>query len=103
MAVCDCCGRDKSDVKIRVDLRGVDHRGYRTAKPFHGPLCNDCLAKTGRFRSAEQRWLLHQIMHEAQKVTQRAQIGQRPTAKPRRGMVVPLRPLPAKPVEPRRH
>ena len=62
MPVCDCCRRDKPDVKIRVGLRGVDNRGKNTARPFHGPLCNDCLARTGRFGSAEQRWLLHQIM-----------------------------------------
>jgi hypothetical protein len=103
MAVCDCCARDKPDVKIRVDLRGIDHRGSITVKPFHGPLCNDCLAKTGRFGSAEQRWLLHQIVQEAQKVLQRAQVDQKPAAKLRRGTVVPLLPLPAKPVEPRRH
>ena len=96
MAACDCCGRDKPDVKIRVDLRGIDHRGYITAKPFHGPLCDDCLAKTGRFGSAEQRWLLHQII-------QGTQTGQKPAVKPRRGIIVPLRPLRAKPVEPRRH
>ena len=67
MAACDCCGRDKPDVKIRVNLRGIDHRGSSTAKPFPGPLCNDCLAKTGRFGSAEQRWLLLQIVQKAQK------------------------------------
>ena len=95
MAACDCCGKDKPDVKIRVDLRGVDHRGSITAKPFHGPLCNDCLARTGRFGSAEQRWLLHQII-------QGAQTGQKPAVKPRRGVVIPLQPFRAKPVEPRR-
>jgi hypothetical protein len=77
MAACDCCGRDKPDVKIRVDLRGKDHRGSVTAKPFHGPLCDDCLAKIGRFGSAEQRWLLHQIVRGTQ-------TGQKPTVKPRR-------------------
>jgi hypothetical protein len=87
MAACDCCGKDKPDVKIRVDLRGVDHRGSVTAKPFHGPLCNDCLAKTGRFGWPEQRWLFHQII-------QGAQTGPKPAVKPRRGIVVPLRRLP---------
>ncbi len=62
MPVCDCCRRDKPDVKIRVRLRGVDNRGKNTAKPFHGSLSNDCLTRIGRFGSAEQRWLLHQIM-----------------------------------------
>jgi hypothetical protein len=94
MAACDCCGRDKPDVKIRVDLRGIDHPGSITAKPFHGPLCNDCLAKTGRFGSAEQRWLLYRI--------QGAQTGQIVAVKQRRGSVVPLRPLRTKRVEPER-
>jgi len=62
MPACDCCGRDKPDVKIRVGLRGVDSRGKVTAKLFHGPLCDDCLALTGRFGSPERRWLLRQIM-----------------------------------------
>jgi hypothetical protein len=66
MAICDCCGKDKPDVKIRVDLRGRDHRGSVTAKPFHGPLCDDCLAKAARFGSTEQRWLLHRIIQGAQ-------------------------------------
>jgi hypothetical protein len=95
MAACDCCGRDKPDVKIRVDLRGIDHRGSITAKPFHGPLCDDCLAKTGRFGSTEQRWLLYRII-------QGAQTSQVQAVKPRPGIVLPLRPLRAKPVEPRR-
>ena len=60
MPVCDCCRRDKPDVKIRVGLRGVDNRRKNAARPFHCPLCNDWW--TGRFGSAEQRWLLHQIM-----------------------------------------
>ena len=93
MAACDCCGRDKPDVKIRVDLRGIDHSGYRTLKPFHGPLCDDCLAKTSRLGSAEQRWLFHQII-------QGTQTAQNPAVKLRRGTVVPLPLLPAKP---RRH
>jgi len=60
MAACDCCGGDKPDVRIRVGLRGLDYRGHITATPFHGPLCNDCLARAGRFGSAEQRWLFRQ-------------------------------------------
>jgi hypothetical protein len=102
MRLLHCCGRDKPDVKIRVDLRGIDHRGSITAKPFHGPLCDDCLAKTGRFGSAEQRWLLYQIVQEAQKILQRAQIDQKPAAKLPGGTVVSFRPLPTKPIEPRR-
>src|SRR5260221_14590514 len=62
MAACDCCSKDKPDVKIRVGLRGAPSRGNVTATPFHGPLCNDCLARTSEFGSTEQRWLLHQIM-----------------------------------------
>jgi hypothetical protein len=96
MARCDCCGKDKSDVKIRVGLRGLDHRGHITPSPFHGPLCDDCLAKTNRFGSAEQRWLLHQI-------TQGSQTGGKHGPKPRRGVVVPLRPGRSKPAEPERN
>jgi hypothetical protein len=103
MAICDCCGRDKPDVKIRVGLRGADHRGHSTEKPFHGPLCDDCLARISRFGSPEQRWLLNQIMQGARIITQGAQIDQQPAVKLRRGTVAPLRPFPAKPVEPRRH
>ena len=33
MPVCDCCRRDKPDVKIRVGLRGIDNRGKNTARP----------------------------------------------------------------------
>jgi hypothetical protein len=50
MAVCDCCGSDKPDVRIRVGLRGLAHRGHRTAQPFHGPLCNECLSRTKQSR-----------------------------------------------------
>jgi hypothetical protein len=98
MAVCDCCRRDKPDVKIRVGLRGIDSRGNSTAKPFHGPLCNDCLARTDRFGSAEQRWLLQKIV---QKGTG-GQIVPKPAATARRGVVVPIRDGRSKPVEPRR-
>ena len=62
MPACDCCGREKLDVKIRVGLRGIDSRGKSTVRPFHGPLCDDCLALTSRIGSAEQRWLLRQIV-----------------------------------------
>jgi hypothetical protein len=97
MAACDCCGRDKPDVKIRVNLRGLDHHGHSTPKPFHGPLCDDCLAKTSRFGWPEQRWLLHQIV-------QGAQTGPKPVVKkPQRAIVAPLRRLPVKPVDPRRY
>ncbi len=101
MAVCDCCRRDKPDVKIRVGLRGIDSQGNSTTKPFHGPLCNDCLAGTDRSGSAEQRWLLRQIRQK----NAGEQIVQKPVATPRtprRGVVVPIRAVPSKPVERRR-
>jgi hypothetical protein len=62
MAQCNCCGRDKPDVRIRVGLRGQDPSGSSTAKPFHGPLCNDCLERADRVGSPEQRWLFHQTL-----------------------------------------
>ena len=34
MAVCDCCGRNKADVKIRVGLRGMDDCGPSPQNPF---------------------------------------------------------------------
>lgn len=37
MAQCDCCGRDKPDVRIRIGLRGQDPSGSSTTKPFHVP------------------------------------------------------------------
>jgi hypothetical protein len=98
MAVCDCCRRDKPDVKIRVGLRGIDSQGNSTANPFHGPLCNDCLARTDRFGSGEQRWLF-------QKIVQKGRGGQnvpKPAVAARRGEVVPIRPARSKPVDPRR-
>jgi hypothetical protein len=91
MAACDCCGTDKPDVKIRVGLRGADSRGNITATPFHGPLCNDCLARTSESGSTEQRWLFHQIM-------QRLNTSQVLGAKPRHGTVMPLGPGRATPV-----
>jgi len=96
MAVCDCCGAAKPDVRIRVGLRGLDHRGQITAKPFHGPLCDDCLARASRFGSAEQRWLFNQILQGALPIQKRALNLQR-------GEVVPLRPLRTKPSGPRGH
>jgi hypothetical protein len=96
MAVCDCCAREKNDVRIRVGLRGLDQQGQLTAKPFHGPLCDDCLARANRFGSAEQRWLLHRITSGTPSFENRG-------LKPRRGTVVPLRPNRSKPAEPRRH
>jgi hypothetical protein len=93
MPVSDCYHRDKPDVKIQVGLRGVDNRGKEHCETFHGPLCNNYVARTGRFGSAEPRWMLHQIM-------QRAHIAQPPVAKLRRGTVIPLRPVRAKPIEP---
>jgi hypothetical protein len=32
--------------------------GKTTTKPFHGPLCDDCLIRVTRIGSVEQRWLL---------------------------------------------
>jgi len=80
MAVCDCCGSYKPDVRIRVGLRGLDHRGHRTAQPFHGPLCNECLSRTSRIGSAEHRWLLRQIVQKGA----RAQTPQKLETTPRR-------------------
>ena len=99
MAVCDCCHGDKTDAKIRVGLRGVDHRGKTTANPFHGPLCNDCLARTSRFGSPEQRWLFQQILQKGAP----ARIVQPPSVTRRQGVVVSFRPVRAKPVEGPRH
>jgi hypothetical protein len=93
MAVCDCCGTDKPDVRIRVGLRGLDHRGHITATPFHGPLCDDCLARASRFGSAEQRWLFSRILQRVHLVKK----------KPHRGEVIPLRPVRPKPSGPERH
>ena len=97
MAVCDCCGSDKTNVRIRVGLRGFDQRGQLTDKPFHGPLCDECLARANRIGSAEQRWLFHRITEGTQQPFQNRVL------KPRRGTVVPLRPARSKPAEPRRH
>jgi len=62
MGMCVCCNRESADVKIRVGLRTLDTLGKTTAKPFHSPLCGDCLARVSRIGSIEQRWLLQQIV-----------------------------------------
>jgi hypothetical protein len=99
MAVCDCCGSDKPDVKSRVGLRGEDYRGHLTATPFHGPLCNDCLARANRFGSSEQRWLLRQIVRKGVG----AQAVQKPQATARHGVFLPFLPARSKPVDTPRH
>ena len=96
MALWICCGRDKPDVRIRVGLRGQDPNGTSTAKPFHGPLCNDCLARAGRIASPEQRWLFHQIM-------QRTSVTQNRGRFFGRGADVPERTGWTKPRAPRTH
>jgi hypothetical protein len=97
MGVCVCCSRERPDVKIRVGLRTLDTRGKSTTKPFHGPLCDDCLRRVSRIGSVEQRWLLQQIFRSVPGM----QIGQQPNATRRRGVVVSFRPVRAKPTEPR--
>jgi hypothetical protein len=62
MGVCVCCNRERAEVKIRVGLRTLDTLGKTTTKPFHGPLCDDCLIRVTRNGSVEQRWLLQQIL-----------------------------------------
>jgi hypothetical protein len=62
MVVCACCTRERPDAKIRVGLRTLDTLGKTTPKPFHGPLCDDCLIRVSRNGSVEQRWLLLQIL-----------------------------------------
>jgi hypothetical protein len=42
MGVCDCCRRDRPDVKDSGRLCGVDRKGNSSAQ---GPLYNDCLAR----------------------------------------------------------
>src|SRR6266436_685271 len=76
MSVCVCCSRERPDVKIRVGLRTLDSRGKSTTKPFHGPLCDNCLMRVSR-------------------------IGSQPHATRRSGVVVSFRPVRAKPTEPR--
>lgn len=97
MGACVCCNGDRADVKIRVGLRTLDTLGKPTTKPFHGPLCDDCLIRVARIGSVEQLWLLQQILRtEAER-----QVFQRPGAPERRAVVVSFRPVRAKPREPR--
>jgi hypothetical protein len=98
MGVCVCCNRERADVKIRVGLRTLDTFGKSTTKPFHGPLCGDCLARVSRIGSIEQRWLLQQIVRGE---PLGKQVFQKPTAPERRKVVVSFRPVRAKPKEPR--
>ena len=97
MSVCVCCSMERPDVKIRVGLRTLDSRGKSTTKPFHGPLCDDCLMRVSRIGSVEQRWLFQQIVRNGPGM----QIGQQPQATRRSGVVVSFRPVRAKPTEPR--
>jgi hypothetical protein len=96
MGACVCCNRERAGVKIRVGLRTLDTFGKTTTKPFHGPLCDDCLIKVTRVGSVEQRWLLQQIL----RTESERQVFQRPNATRRREVVVSFRPLRAKPKEP---
>jgi len=97
MGVCVCCNRERADVKIRVGLRSLDTLGKTTAKPFHGPLCDDCLIRVTRNGSVEQRWLLQQIL----RTEPEGQVFQKPSAPERRNVVASFRPVRVKPREPR--
>jgi hypothetical protein len=97
MGMCTCCSRERSDAKIRAGLRTLDTSGKSTTKPFHGPLCDDCLIRVSRIGSVEQRWLLKQIVRQ----NQERQVVQKPSAAWRRDVVVSFRPVRAKPREPR--
>jgi hypothetical protein len=97
MSVCVCCNRERADVKIRVGLRTLDTLGKTTTKPFHGPLCDDCLLRVTRIGSVEQRWLLQQII----RTEPERQVFQKPNAPGRREVVVSFRPISAKPRAPR--
>jgi hypothetical protein len=97
MGMCTCCNRERADVKIRVGLRTLDTLGKTTTKPFHGPLCDDCLVRVTRIGSVEQRWLLQQILQTEPK----RQVFQKPSATGRREVVVSFRPVRAKPRAPR--
>jgi len=98
MGMCVCCNRERADVKIRVGLRTLDTVGKTTAKPFHGPLCGDCLARVSRIGSIEQRWLLQQIVRGK---PPEKQVFQKPRAPERRKLVLSFRSVRAKPREPR--
>jgi hypothetical protein len=97
MGTCVCCRREKADLKIRVGLRTLDTSGKTTTKPFHGPLCDDCLIRVNRIGSIEQRWLLQQIL----RTEPERQVFQKPSATRRHEVVVSFRPVRAKPKEPR--
>src|ERR1700736_3509971 len=97
MAVCVCCSRDRSDVKIRVGLRTIDRLRKITTKPFHSPLCDECLTKVSRIGSIEQRWVLLQIMRNERE----RHVVQKPSGNRRGDVVVSFRPARAKPTEPR--
>ena len=84
-------------MKIRVGLRTLDSRGKSTTKPFHGPLCDDCLTRVSRIGSVEQRWLFQQIARNGPGM----QIGPQPYATRRGGVVISFRPVRPKPSEPR--
>jgi hypothetical protein len=97
MGECVCCNRERADAKIRVGLRTLDTLGKTTTKPFHGPLCDDCLIRVSRIGSVEQRWLLQQIL----RTEPERQVFQKPNAARRREVVVSFRPVRAQPREPR--
>src|ERR1700719_2444334 len=97
MGACVCCNRERAGVKIRVGLRTLDTLGKTTTKPFHGPLCDDCLMRVTRIGSVEQRWLLQQILRKEPE----RQIFQKPSAPERREVAVSFRPISAKPRAPR--
>src|SRR6202051_3973504 len=98
MGLCVCCNPDSAHVKIRVGLRTLDTLGRTTTKPFHGPLCGDCLARVSRIGSIEQRWLLQQIVRGK---PPEKKVFRKPSAPERRKVVVSFRPVRAKSREPR--
>jgi hypothetical protein len=67
--ISSCITRLLPQGQARRENSGWDTWRDSTAQPFHGPLCNDCLARTGRFGSAEQRWLLQQIVRKGARAT----------------------------------
>jgi hypothetical protein len=97
MNVCTCCNSERPEVKIRVGLRTLDSSGKTTAKPFHGPLCGDCIAKISITGSNEQRWVLRQIVGEESE----RRVFQKANATGRRGVVASSQPVRVKPREPR--
>jgi len=97
MSMCVCCNRERADVKIRVGLRTLDTLGKTTTKPFHRPLCDDCLVRVTRIGSVEQRWLLKQILQGEPE----RPVFQKPNATSRREVDVSFRPVRGKPRAPR--